>query len=279
MCVNAFRNLINRRLVGWFCVVSAGLLASSSASAGFVFTSGTDSNAGSTGGYAAVRDRNFSNGNGHNGEVYIGTQSNLGGGPRGDNQNVAWTQNTYDFTYTYDPTDKIAATTWTVHNSGNPNTSSQSITVPSAAANELQILDRNTLGGELTLTLTSINSVGYGGTLSGTGGSTVVTGGTRQFDGATWNGANSYLNAYLKDDNLFNSGFELFGTITVGASTDSNHYGNNESSKIEIDLANVPTSSAAVPEPSTISLAALGVAAVVALRWRTRNRNVAKTAG
>ncbi len=281
---NASHKLFNRHLVGWLCGISAYLLACSSASAGFVFTSGQDTSASGSSGYAAVRDRNFSNAGGPNGTTYIGTQKNLGtGSNQGNVPSTAWSQQTYSFTYTYDPTDGIVATTLTPNTSGNPYTTWQgSVSVPAAPANELQILDTNSKGGDLILTLNSINSVGYGGSFTGSNGSVAVTGGTQQFDGATWNGASTYLNAYLDDSKLFNQGFELFGTITVGASVNSTNYGNNEGSKIEIDLANVTssttTSSAPVPEPSTITLAALGVAAAVALRWRKRNPNVLKTA-
>ena len=259
------------------------MLACSSASAGLVFTSGQDASAGGGGNYAAVRDRNFTNAGGPNGTTYIGTQKNLGSGSnQGNVPSTPWTQETYNFTYTYDPTDKIASTTLTPQSSGKSYTTWQgNISVPDAPANEIQILDTNSKSGDLILTLTSINSIGYGGVLSGSGGSVAVTGGTQQFDNATWNGAGGrYLQGYLYDDKLFNSGFELFGTITVGASISSSNYGNNEGSKIEIDLANVTNSTngaAPVPEPSTITLAALGVAAVVALRWRTRNRKVNQT--
>ncbi|MEI8018365.1 MAG: PEP-CTERM sorting domain-containing protein [Schlesneria sp.] len=290
MSLSASRNVINRHLLGWFCGFSALMLACSSASAGLILTSGTDSSATGSSGYAAVRERNFSNSNGANGTVYVGNQSLLGSGPRGNNTSVAWSQQTYDFTYTYDPTHGIAATTWTGQTTGTTNTSFQSITVPTAAANELSIFGKNTGTGALTLTLNSINSVGNGGILSGTGGSVAVTGGTQLFTGiqdsngvisattSSWTVQNNTsVNAYLYDANLFNSGFELFGTITVGSPTTSPYYGNNESSKFEIDLANVPSSTggaAPVPEPSTISLAALGTAALIAFRWRKRNRNV-----
>ncbi len=292
MNVNSLYKLINRHRLGWLCGISAGLLACSSASAGLILTSGTDSTATGASGYAAVRDRNFSNASGANGTVYVGNQSALGSsGARGNNTSVAWSQQTYNFTYTYDPTHGIAATTWTGQTTGTTNTSFQSITVPSATANELSIFGKNSGAGALTLKLDSINSVGNGGVLSGTGGSVAVTGGQSLFTGiqdstgvlssniSSWTVQNnSSVNAYLYGENLFNSGFELFGTLTVGAPINSLNYGNNEGSKFEIDLAHAATPPAAVPEPSTISLAALGVAAVAVLRWRKRNRTVAQPA-
>ena len=136
--------------------------------------------------------------------------------------------------------------------------------------------------------------MGNGGILSGTGGSVAVTAGTQLFTGiqdsngvissntSSWTVQNNTsVNAYLYDATLFNSGFELFGTITLGSPASSPYYGNNEGNKFEIDLANVTSSTggaAPVPEPSTISLAALGTAALIALRWRKRNRNVDQTA-
>lgn len=214
------------------------------------FTSGTDPNADDNAGYAAVRFRNFSNAGGANGEVYIGNQSYLGTVPTTPAtyaiNNTAWSEQTYSFTYTYNPVADTASTTITPA-SGSPYTTSQSITVPAATANELQILDRNGGSGDLILNLSSINS---------------VAGGTVSFSGATWDAANgAYLQSYLDSPTLFNQGFTLNGTITLDQPTSD--YSNNEGSKIEIDLANV----ASVPDGgATVAMLGAALTGIVAVR-------------
>ena len=69
---NTVYNLINRHFLSWICGITVGLLACSSASAGLILTSGTDTSATGSSGYAAVRERNFANSNGANGTVYVG---------------------------------------------------------------------------------------------------------------------------------------------------------------------------------------------------------------
>lgn len=228
-----------------------------------VFASGVDALASRSSEFAALRNRNFSNANGANGTVYIGIQSNLGGGgPRGTNQSVPWTRQIYDFTYTYDPVQKMAATTWTGRTSGTTNVSYQPLaTIPAIPANEMSLHVRNTGPADLILTLSRINSVGRGGVLSGSLGGTIVTGGTVLFTDATWNGAgNAFRQAFLIDDTLFNQGFQLFGSVTVGSTPSSANYGNNEGSRFEINLRNTPSSMPIVPEPSTSVLVLGGLA-------------------
>ena len=251
-------------------------LITSQSLAALIFTQGTDAAAGSNSGYAAVRFRNFANSGGANGEVYIGNQINLGGvntSLYGIN-NTAWSEQTYSFSYTYDPTDGIASTTLAPLIAGNIYNVFHSITVPSAPANELQILDRNGGSGDLILNLTSINSVGNGGTFTGSGSSLTVVGGAKNFaPTATWTASGgAYLQSYLADDTLFNSGFTLHGLITLNAPIST--YSRNEGSKIEINLAhtsNLPV--AAVPEPNISIMLGLGLLGVGVVR-RYQKRSV-----
>jgi hypothetical protein len=169
----------------------------------------------------------------------------------------------------------MATTTWTGRTTLVSNTSFQSLsTIPTSVANLLTIQYRNQAAApaaDLILNLTSINSVGGGGVLSGTNGSTIVTGGSQSFTGATWNGANNAnLFANLYDLDLFNSGFQLFGTIQVGS---SGNFGNNESSKIEIGLKNASPPAPVVPEPSMLAMS-LGLAAAGWRMTRRRRRAV-----
>ena len=250
---------------GWLLAVTIGLMASSSVSAGIVFNTGTDPTA--AGDFSAVRYKNFSGT--AIGNVYIGKSSDLGsGGPRGSVQNVAWSRQTYDFSYTYDPVQKMATTTWTGQTSLVSKTSYQSLaTIPSIDANEMSISVRNTGTADLILNLNSINSVGRGGVLSGSLGGTTVTGGTEYFTGASWNGKglSQDIRAYSYDLTLYNSGFTLFGTIQVGALPGTLSGG--ESSRIEIGLAS-GSPPPVVPEPSTFAMS-LGLAAA---GWRMIRR-------
>jgi len=255
-------------LFGWLLAVTVGLVVCSSASAGIVFNPGTNPTA--TGNFSGVRYRNFTGSTA--GTVYIGRSGDLASSPRGNNQNVAWSRQTYDFSYTYDPVQKMATTTWTGRTTLVSNTSFQSLsTIPTSVANLMTIQVRNTGTADLILNLSSINSVGRGGVLSGTNGSTIVTGGSQSFTGATWNGANNAnLFANLYDLDLFNSGFQLFGTIQVGS---SGNFGNNESSKIEIGLKNASPPAPVVPEPSMLAMS-LGLAAAGWRMTRRRRRAV-----
>lgn len=218
------------------------------------FTSGTDPNAGNNSGYAAVRFRNFDNAGGGNGEVYIGNQANLGSVNTSTYgiKNTPWSEQTYAFAYIYNPL-AGTATTIITPTLGSVYSVSSTVTVPSASANELQILDRNTKSGDLTLNLNSINSVADG----------LVT-----ISEATWNAANgAYLQAYLDNATLFNSGFTLNGTISLDAPLSSSSYGNNEGSKIEINLAHVPISANSVPDGgSTLALFGIGLTGVASCR-------------
>jgi len=220
------------------------------------FTSGTDPNAGNNSGYAAVRFRNFDNAGGGNGEVYIGNQANLGSVNTSTYgiRNTPWSEQTYAFAYIYNPL-AGTATTIITPTLGSVYSVSSTVTVPSASANELQILDRNTKSGDLTLNLNSINSVADG----------LVT-----ISEATWNAANgAYLQAYLDNATLFNSGFTLNGTISLDAPLSSSSYGNNEGSKIEINLAHVPISANSVPDGgSTLALFGIGLTGVAS--WRRK---------
>jgi hypothetical protein len=199
-----------------------------SASAQLSFTSGVNPLAGPNANYAAALFYNFSNAGGM-GEFSAGTPNNLGNHPE------TWGQQVWGFNFTYSPADN--ETLAQVFGGG----IGASITIPSAPANELQILMGNTGAGDLILTLTSINSVANGGVV-GSQLDPEIYGGTENFaPGTTFSAANgNTLQAYLDNTTLFSSGFTLNGTITLDAPANSTDYGNNFGSEIEFNLANVP---------------------------------------
>jgi hypothetical protein len=221
-----------------------------SASAQLSFTSGVNPMAGANGDYAAVQFWNFSNAGGSGG-FSSGTGNNLYG-----TDPQSWTQQTYGIQFTYAPSAGEAVAKVSASSIG------ASIIISSVAPTELQILVGNTGLGNLTLTLTSINSVLYGGTLNGP--HPFVFGGNPPTftSDSTWSAANgATLQAYLDNPTLFSSAFTLNGTITLDAPANSANYGDNLNSLIQFNLTSVP-------EPSTGILFGIGLCALALVRLK-----------
>jgi hypothetical protein len=243
--------IINPFFVAVFAL--CGLLAS--ASGQLTFTSGVDPNAAPNGGYAAVEFWNFSN-TGGSGDISSGTVNNLFGiSPQG------WAQQVYNVTFSYAPTKGVDGLS--VNNSG----LNTLIAIPSIAPSELQILVANSGVGDLTLSLSSINSVAYGGILSG-GGPDVYFGTPPSFaSGSTLSSANgNVVQTYLNDPTIFSAAFTLHGTITLDAPANSANYGDNLNSLVEFNLTSVP-------EPSTCLMFTIGFGMLV---WRAIVRSRVK---
>ena len=212
-----------------------------SASAQLSFTSGVDTSAGPNANYPAVQYFNFSNGGGQ-GSMSAGTGDNLNNG----NLAVTWRQAPWNISFSYNP---MAGGDYVIVTGRGTYVVGANITAPAVPLTELQVLVGNIGIGDLTLNLTSINSVANGGVFE----AYQVVGGTENFaPGTTWSAANgTTLQAYLDDPTLFSSGFTLYGTITLDAAPNSINYGDNLDSLIQFNLTSVP-------EPSSVIMLVCG---------------------
>jgi len=205
-----------------------------------ILTSGWDPNATPNASYASVQFWNFSNSGGI-GEFAAGTGNNLHG-----TDYQTWSQQTIGIQFTYVPTKG------NVYADVSGGVVGVVIPITSPPPSELQVLVANSGLGDLTLALTSINSVAYGGTIDGEGFS--VYGGTPPTftSGSTLSAANgSTLQAYLNNPTLFSAAFTLHGTITLDSPANSTYYGDGLNSLIEFNLT-------ATPEPAAWALMVCG---------------------
>ncbi len=224
------------------------------ASAQLSFITGVDPAANPNGAYDAGLFYNFSD-SGGTGGISAGTPAKLypGSAP-------VWTQQVWDFAFTYNPMGFVQATITTpggpVYGSG------VALGPPSLPVTEVQLTQLNTGLAGLILSISSLNSVANGGVFLNAGYGAVAGGAENFAPGNAWTAAYSgTLQAYLDSPTLLRSGFTLNGTITLSGSANSITYGDNLDSLIEFNLASTP-------EPATWALMAGGAGLLGVFRRR-----------